>query len=327
MEQKVYLVGAGSGDPELLTLKGWRALSQADVILYDRLVSPILLYLANTQAELIYVGKRRSHHALKQDEINQLLVDLYRQGKTVVRLKGGDPTVYGRVAEEMAVLDAAQIPYEVVPGITSAFSATSYAGIIATERHQSEKVSILTPAAILHDLAEEPILQAVDGGTVVLYMGLNKLPYLVEILQNKQAGTVPIAVIEWGTLGRQRKIISTVDEVLAEVQEKDFESPSLIVLGSAVARAPQQSWFEKLPHFGESYIYVTDDKNDLAEIMDLIQQGADIYPMFVEAAYDKRFNDVHTHYVPRYHQVQFKNELLQQKYEQEIERMMVNGDE
>lgn len=312
MSGKVYLIGAGPGDPELLTLKGYHYLQEADVILYDHLINPILLYW--TKGELAYVGKKRGEHSLKQSDIEALLVEKAQSNQVVARLKGGDPAVYGRVAEEMAALDKAEIAYEVVPGITSAFGATTYAGIIATKRHQSEKVSLLTPAAVLHDLEDEPLEQLVDGGTVVLYMGLHQLPRFVQQLDPD----LPIAVIEWGTFGRSRKIIATAGTVSDKIAESHFQSPSLIVLGEAVVDVPETSWFEALPHFGESYVYVTDDKRDLEMILTQIRQGADIYPYLVDEAYDERFDEVHPHFLSHYQQVRYKNDRLKERYQQQL---------
>lgn len=321
MNNKVYLIGAGSGDPELLTLKGLRYLREADVVLYDRLVNPILLYLTKSNAKLIYAGKECNHHAMKQDEINQTLVQLATSNDVVVRLKGGDPSVYGRVAEEMSALDEAGISYEVVPGVTSAFSATVYAGIIATERHISEKVAIFTPAAVLHELSEEPIQEMCNGGTVVLYMGLNRLSDLVQLLKKQHGDNLPIAVIEWGTWGRQRKIISTVQRVKQQVEQQHFHSPALIVLGESVKNAPQKSWFESLPRFGQSFIYAMDKREDLKTVFKWIQEGADVYPLWVGDAYDERFDTMNQRVLGQYDEIRYADGVYEM-YHNEIEEMV-----
>lgn len=326
VKNKVYLVGAGSGDPELLTMKGWRCLKEADVVVYDRLVNPVLLHLTNPKAKLIYAGKEYHHHAMTQDEINRTLIQLAKEKQSVVRLKGGDPSVYGRVAEEMAALDEAGLPYEVIPGVTSAFSATVYAGIIATERHVSEKVGIFTPTAVLHELSEEPMQELCQGGTVVLYMGLNRLGDLVAMLKQQEAQSLPMAVIEWGTWGRQRKILTTVQEVEQEVKAQNFHSPSLIVLGEAVRNASPRSWFESLPRFGQSFIYVMDQHDDLEQVFQYIREGADVYPLFVGKAHDPRFNAMNHRILGQYGDIHYADEVYE-KYHVEVEEMVKEAHE
>lgn len=299
--KKVYLVGAGSGDPALLTIKGRRALAQADIVFYDRLLNPLLLYLAPKSAELVFVGKAPDHHALKQEAIEEAMIEAAKSGKTVVRLKGGDPGFFGRVGEEMVALEQAGVPYEVYPGVTSASGASLYAGFAVTHRHLAEKCLIVTPTAKLQEFASEPVAQIAAGGTVVIYMGMERLADLtVIILEQGAKEDLPVAVIRWGSWGRQQKVVGTLVDIAEKVREEGLTNPALIILGPTAAQATEPSWFEVLPNFGQRHVYVTENPLTFDEMLDFTDDGADFYPVFVGEAQDERFTSLHQRLLPEY---------------------------
>ncbi|PPS43223.1 uroporphyrinogen-III C-methyltransferase [Chroococcidiopsis sp. TS-821] len=234
---KVYLVGAGPGDPGLMTLKGKGLLECADVVIYDALVSPAILMMINPQAEKIHAGKRRGRHSLIQDEITKLLIEKAQDNAIVVRLKGGDPFVFGRGGEEMADLVKAGIPVEVVPGITSGIAAPAYAGIPLTHRSYSSSVTFVTG----HEAAGKysPIVnwQAIAQGseTIVIYMGIHNLPYIIEQLQAAGLSLeTPIALVRWGTRPEQEELIGTLATIVTQMKEKEFSAPAIAVIGKVV---------------------------------------------------------------------------------------------
>jgi len=242
----VYLVGAGPGDPDLLTVKAQRILRQAEVTVYDRLVSPAILELLPPGAKRIYVGKSAGCHHMTQDEINSLLVSLARKGRKVVRLKGGDPFIFGRGSEEARYLRQHGFTFEVVPGITSAAGCSAYAGIPLTHRGLSNGVRIVTG----HCQADQPLdlnwaSLADPDTTLVLYMSLGHLP---EITQKLMAaglpGSTPAAIIENGTQPQQRRCIATLADITERVRELDFQPPSLVIIGRVVALAEELGCIE-----------------------------------------------------------------------------------
>ena len=242
---KVYLVGAGPGDPDLITVKGLTCLRQADVIVYDDLVNRQLLAHAKPCCELI----ARAKHASDQDELNRLMVKRARQGKTVVRLKGGDPFLFGRGGEEVAFLAASRIPFEVVPGVSSALAVPAYAGIPLTHRGLSSSVGIVTG----HEAPNKPgpevnwdlLAQAVDS--LVILMGLKNLPIIVErLLKAGKRGDTPIAVICRGSLPEQSTLVSTLSQVVREVETHGLEPPALIVVGEVVRLRESMGWFQEV---------------------------------------------------------------------------------
>ncbi|WP_368251545.1 uroporphyrinogen-III C-methyltransferase [Enterococcus sp. 2201sp1_2201st1_B8_2201SCRN_220225] len=290
---KVYLVGAGPGDPGLITYKGVQALKKADVVVYDRLVNPLLLYLAPKKAVLHYVGKAPQRHTLTQEQINQKLVDLGSQDLTVVRLKGGDPSIFGRVGEEAATLTAAGVPFEIIPGITSA-SATVYAGFSVTERFVSEKCLICTPTAKLVEFAKEPLAKISQGGSVVIYMGMERLAEVCQHFLAQEADpNLPVAVIQWESWGRQEKVVATLATVVAKVAQKELQNPALVVVGPVAKNGEAPSWFEQLPDFGKRLLYVTDKALSFDDMLYYTSKGVDFYPYYVGQAYDQRFDDLH----------------------------------
>ncbi len=265
----VYLVGAGPGDPELLTLRGAALLKQAEVVVYDALASPALLGLAAENAEIIYAGKRSHKHYLRQDETNRLLVKLGKS-KRVVRLKGGDPYMFGRGGEEVEALAAAGVPFEVVPGITSALAAPAYAGIPLTHRAYASQVTIVTgqrreDAAPGQDGINYRAL-AEGGGTLVFLMGMENLLGLVRGLINAGLSEMtPAAVVQWGTTGRQRQARGTLSDIARKVEEQGLGAPAIIVVGGVVGLSPLLNWFEKQPLFG-ARIVITRSRRRASEL-------------------------------------------------------------
>ncbi|GFH39927.1 uroporphyrinogen-III C-methyltransferase [Pseudolactococcus insecticola] len=290
---KVYLVGAGSGDPELLTLKGLRVLQDADVVIYDRLANPILLYLTKACAQLINVGKAPKHHQKTQAEIEQLMISAYKNGQIVVRLKGGDPAIFGRVGEEVLALKKSGIPYEVVPGVTAASAATSYADIFITHRKIAERVLIMTPRQTLQDLSETDFPKILLDTTVVIYMGVSSLPELAHLLTIQGvSGDIPIALIENGTRGYQRTLITHLSVLLADLAKTAIQNPALIVIGQTVGLRSDvsESWFEALPKFGQRILLVSTLQPSLDDLTSLTSQGADVWAVIVGSARQTRFD-------------------------------------
>jgi uroporphyrin-III C-methyltransferase len=234
---KVYLLGAGPGDPGLMTLKGKGLLECADVVIYDALVSPAILDMINPQAEKINAGKRMGRHSLLQEQTTQLLIEKAQAHAMVVRLKGGDPFIFGRGGEEMAELVQAGISVEVVPGITSGIAAAAYAGIPLTHRLYSSSVSFVTGHEAIGKYKPQVNWQAIAHGseTIVIYMGIHNLPYIVE--QLSEAGLdlhTPIALVRWGTRPEQEELIGTLTTILQQVEETGFTAPAIAIIGYVV---------------------------------------------------------------------------------------------
>ncbi len=274
----VYLVGAGPGDPRLLTLRGRECLERADVVLYDYLANPALLDFAPARAERIYVGRRGRGHYQKQEEINRLLIEKVRAGKTVVRLKGGDPFVFGRGGEEAEAVAGAGLPFEVVPGVTSAVAAPAYAGIPVTHRTLASTVTFVTgheDPTKGEEALEWPRL-ATAHGTLVFLMGVKNLPAIVaNLLREGKPSDTPAAVIRWGTKAGQRTVIGTLETIAAKAAEAQIEPPSVIVIGEVVRLREQLNWFETKPLFGRR-VLVTRAREQAAELSRLlVEQGAE----------------------------------------------------
>jgi len=241
---EVYLVGAGPGDPDLMTFKAVRLLQSADVVLYDRLVAPAIVELARRDAERIYVGKSRSDHAVPQQDINQMLVDLARQGKRVVRLKGGDPFIFGRGGEEIELLAQHDIPFQVVPGITAGNAAACYAGIPLTHRDYAQSVRFvaghLKNGTVDHDWDQ---FQS-ETETLVFYMGLVGLPIICEQLQlHGRPADTPVALVERASTPQQRVLTGTLATMVDIVAREKPKAPTLILVGSVVCLHEKLAWF------------------------------------------------------------------------------------
>ncbi|MDO4540329.1 MAG: uroporphyrinogen-III C-methyltransferase [Syntrophomonadaceae bacterium] len=253
----VYLVGAGPGDPGLFTLKGRQLLERAEAVVYDRLVSPEILAWANPAAEMIYVGKSSGHHSWPQEDINKVLLEKAAEGKMVVRLKGGDPFVFGRGGEEAEYLLDSGHRYEVVPGVTSAIAAPAYAGIPVTHRDLTSSLAIITghekPGKTESSIHWDKISTGI--GTLVFLMGLENLPFIVDnLITNGRAAETPAAVIHRGTLPEQQVVEGTLDNIVKRVAEAGLKPPSIIVVGETAALRPRLKWLENQPLRGKKVL-------------------------------------------------------------------------
>ncbi|WP_159881138.1 uroporphyrinogen-III C-methyltransferase [Paenibacillus puerhi] len=270
----VYLVGAGPGDPKLITLRGLEAIQRADVVVYDRLANPRLLRHMKPGAEKIFVGKLPDKHMMKQEEINQLLVDLALQGKTVTRLKGGDPSVFGRVGEEAELLADNGIPFEIVPGITSAIAVPAYAGIPVTHRDFTSSFSIVTG----HEYKNKTYSSvnwpnvAQASGTLIFLMGVANLETIcAQLVEGGKSPDTPVALIRWGTWMEQETLTGTLTDIVEKVRTAGFQSPAVTIVGEVVKLRSKLAWFEKKPLFGRR-ILVTRARSQASVLVGQIEE-------------------------------------------------------
>jgi uroporphyrin-III C-methyltransferase/precorrin-2 dehydrogenase/sirohydrochlorin ferrochelatase len=241
---EVYLVGGGPGDPDLLTFKALRLMQQADVVLHDRLISPEILNLVRRDAERIYVGKKRSHHHVAQEDINALLVKLAREGKRVVRLKGGDPFIFGRGGEEVETLMEEGIPFQVVPGITAASGCAAYAGIPLTHRDHAQSCQFVTGNLKNGSVNLDWEKLALPNQTTVIYMGLAGLPHICEsLIKHGRSPDLPAALIQQGTTRHQRVFTGTLATLPDIINQEEIKPPTLIVIGSVISLHNKLTWF------------------------------------------------------------------------------------
>ena len=282
MKGNVILVGAGPGDPGLLTQKGRQALEQADVVVFDRLVSPAILALIPSGAETIDVGKESSHHLVPQEQINRILLEKAQAGKRVVRLKGGDPFLFGRGGEELELLAEHGIDFQVVPGVTSALSVPAYAGIPVTHRDFCSSLHIITgharAGAQLH--IDFDALRR-TGGTLVFLMGVTSLPKICQgLLEAGMEPSMPAAVVERGTLPSQRKVVSTLEKLPEAARDAYIKSPAIIVVGRVCSLSDRFDWFDHLPLKGKSVVITRPAERSSALAGQLRELGADVteYP-------------------------------------------------
>src|SRR5712692_5934453 len=270
---KVYLVGAGPGDPDLITLKGRKALARADVVLYDNLANERLLDYAPANAERIYVGKKRAEHEMSQEEISALMVDRARQGRTVVRLKGGDPFIFARGGEEMETLAAAGIPFEIVPGVTTPLGLAAYTGVPLTHRAHTSAVTFVTG----HNV------EAIDWGkvgsaeTVVLFMGLVNFAAIArEMIAKGRSPSTPAMAVRWATRPDQQTVVGTLEDLPGKLAQIGFRPPATIVIGEVVALRDRFNWFERLPLFGQR-IVITRDRGRNEQLAEPLEElGAEV---------------------------------------------------
>lgn len=271
----VYLVGAGPGDPELATVKALRLISECDVILYDYLVPPEILESASPKAELIYVGKQGGEHTLPQERINSLLVEHAKQGKKVVRLKGGDPFVFGRGGEEAEELAEAGVKFEFVPGVSSAIAAPAYAGIPLTHRKLSSSVIIVTghedPTKPFSAICWDKV--AAGDSTLVILMGMRNLrENMQKIMEGGISPNTPVAIVRWGTRSNQKTISGTVATIADVVEKAKFKAPAVIVVGKVAEFREKLKWFEEKPLIGKR-ILVTRAREQASELSKLLREA------------------------------------------------------
>lgn len=253
----VSLIGSGPGDPGLITVKGLEIIRSADVVVYDYLAGQQLVKEAKPSAELIYVGKKGRDHTLEQPDINQLLVTKAREGKSVARLKGGDPYVFGRGGEEAEELVEAGIPFEVVPGVTSAVAAPAYAGIPVTHRDHASLVTFITghEDPTKETSAVDWDVLARNPGTLVFLMGVKNLPVIAKsLIEHGKSPETPAALVRWGTTPAQASLISTLKDIPEDARKRNMKAPAVLVVGSVVSLAPTLGWFEQKPLFGKRII-------------------------------------------------------------------------
>jgi len=275
----VYLVGAGPGDAGLLTLRGAELLARADVVVYDALVNPDLLRHAPKGAEIIYGGKRAKDHALPQSELNQLLIAKARSGKTVVRLKGGDPYVFGRGGEEAEELADARVPFEVVPGVSSFVAVPSYAGIPLTHREFCSRITLITghenPAKENSTIDWAQVART--PGTKVIMMGTDRIgPISRTLVANGMDPATPVAMVRWGTTGRQESISGTLANIEQVAQQEEIGPPTVTVIGEVVNLREKLNWFERRPLFGQR-IVLTRAREQASHLAQRLQElGAEV---------------------------------------------------
>jgi uroporphyrinogen III methyltransferase / synthase len=279
---KVYLVGAGPGDLGLVTLRAKEYIENANVIVYDHLANPEMLGWAGEDAEIIYAGKKAGEHALKQDEINKLLVEKARDGKKVVRLKGGDPFVFGRGAEEAQAIVSAGIAFEVVPGITSAIAGPAYAGIPVTHRGENSHVTFFTghedPSKT--ESAIDYSALAKLGGTQVMLMGVERIDSVARaMMANGVRRDLPVALIRWATTGRQETLTGTLENIAHRVVETGFEAPAVAVFGDVVELRKDLKWYEQRPLSGKRIVVTRTRKQAGTLTNQLRALGADVIEM------------------------------------------------
>ena len=277
-----YLVGAGPGDPLLMTLKGRECIGKADVIIYDYLCNPIFLEWAPPEAELIYAGKKCGAHIMTQDEINRLLVAKTSAGNTVVRLKGGDPFLFGRGGEEAAELVNAGCAFECVPGVSSAISGSVYAGIPLTHRAHNTMITIFTghesPEKLKSSLDFAAIASA--PGTKVMLMGIKRLAFVTkELLSEGMDKDLPVALVRWATTSRQETLVGTLSDIADRAEKAGFKAPAVAIFGEVVALREKLNWFEALPLFGKT-IAVARSREPVGDLVtELCALGADAFDL------------------------------------------------
>lgn len=269
----VYLVGAGPGDPKLITVKGLECIKKSDTVIYDRLVSGRILSFVKPGAEMFYVGKSPERHTLSQAEINRLLVEKATSGKTVTRLKGGDPFVFGRGGEEAEVLADAGIPFEIVPGVTSAIAAAAYAGIPVTHRDFTSTFAVITgnEDPLKEDSSIDWAKISTGAGTLVFLMGMANLPNITRrLVENGRAPETPAALVRWGTRPEQRTLVGTLENISRKADSEGFKNPALIIVGEVVSLREKLNWFEKKPLFGKR-ILVTRSREQASVLSEALE--------------------------------------------------------
>jgi uroporphyrinogen III methyltransferase/synthase len=273
---KVYIIGTGPGDEELLTLKAVKVLKKCTAVLYDRLVSNNILNYLNENCEIYYCGKEPGAHSKTQEEINELLVKLAKEGHIVGRIKGGDPYVFGRGGEEVLALVDENISFEVIPGVTSPIAVLNYAGIPITHRKIAQSFHVITGKSA-QDLNVNFKALAVEEGTLVFMMGLNNLDNIVkELIENGKSSSTPCGVVMRGTSAKQKKVIGTLEDISQKVKEANLKSPCIIVVGEVVNLSKDLNWYENKPLFGKN-ICITRSRRQSENLKNrLVELGAEV---------------------------------------------------
>ena len=277
----VYLIGAGPGRADLITVRGAEVLRASDCVIYDKLANPALLQYARKDAEMIHVPKRMGKGSCTQDEINKVLVEKALEGKTIVRLKGGDPCVFGRVAEELAVLLEAGIGFEIVPGVTAAVAASSYTGILLTDREYSSQVTFITgrEAAGKDQSNIDWSVLAKFAGTIVFYMGMGTLELIAKrLIQNGKPADTPVAVIANATFPTQRVLRALLENISDECKQQEIEPPALVVIGDAVNSDARFDWFMNKPLFGKNIVMTRDAAGNADFAAKIVSRGGNPVP-------------------------------------------------
>lgn len=304
---KVYLVGAGPGDPGLITVKGIKCIEAADVLIYDYLASPALLSLASPEVAVIYVGKKEGTHTLPQDEINRLIVQKALEGKTVTRLKGGDPFIFGRGGEEAEALTVHDIPFEIVPGVTSAIAAAAYAGIPVTHRNLTSTLAFVTghenPAKETSNIDWQSLARGI--GTLVFFMGVKNLPHIVaKLMAHGKPPSTPVALVRWGTTPRQVTVTGTLETIVQEVAKAGLKAPAIIIVGEVVGLRPALKWYEGRPLMGKTIVVTRARKQASDLVSRLSDLGADCFecptiriePLKDSGALDRAIRNISTYH-------------------------------
>lgn len=291
MTGEIALVGAGLGDPELLTVKALRKIRQADVIVYDRLINPAILNDSSVDCEKIYVGKMPGYHPVPQDKIEEIMLEKARAGKKVVRLKSGDPYVFGRGGEEGSTLQEAGIPFEVIPGITSSIGGLAYAGIPITYRDLAASFHVYTGHLNHSDRVVDWEVAAKTEGTLVFLMGMSGLAEITQqLMQHGKSADTPAAIVQWASRKQQRTVTGTLATIYQQAQEAQLQPPSLIIIGEVVTRREKLNFFEERPLFSVSIAVpyskkkkMTQRLTDLgAEVVELPRPQFQLFPVTIE---------------------------------------------
>ena len=303
---KVYLIGAGPGDPGLLSIKAMECLKAADAVVYDRLADPRILAYARPDAEMVYVGKASANHTMLQPDINKLLVKLAAEGKTVARLKGGDPFVFGRGGEEAIELLEAGLPFEFVPGVTSAIAVAEYAGIPVTHRRVATSFAVITghedPTKGESTINWQGLATAVD--TLVFLMGVENIPKITQkLIENGRSADTPAAVIRWGTHPEQQTLVTTVGTAAADVAAAGLKPPAIFIVGNVVKLREQLRWYDNKPLFGKTIVVTRARSQASALTKQLEAEGAKvieapsikIVPPETYAPLDEAIKNIHTY--------------------------------
>ena len=277
MTGKVYLIGAGPGDPDLITVKGVECIRNADVVVYDYLAADQLLAYSRKDTEIIYVGKKGGDHTLPQEGINALIADKAAQGNVVARLKGGDPFIFGRGGEEAEYLVERGIPFEIVPGVTSAIAAPAYAGIPLTHRDFTSSVCLVTghekPGKAISGINWQALADL--GGTLVFLMGVKNLPHITEqLMSHGLAGDTPVALVRWGSTPHQQTVTGTLADIVRVVDQAGLKAPCIIVVGAVTRLRQTIAWFENRPLFGKKIVVTRARSQASGFVKTLTEYGA-----------------------------------------------------